>query len=106
MNFLNKPEEYFNNEDYLVYNNLAGMGTFWFIGQSQKGCLSPYGSEYMVDDNWFWWTSSNSSRSNEWLAISLDNNGNAHTSSISKNAGLYVRCVCSFPSELIYKPSW
>jgi len=94
--FLNEPAEYYLMQDYHLYNKWAGIGYNWFAGSSQRGCLSPFGSEDMVDRNWLWWTKSKSSVADEALAYVYDSNGKTYSASVSKNAGIHVRCVCSY----------
>jgi uncharacterized protein (TIGR02145 family) len=97
--FLNEPAEYFLTQDYHKYNKWAGIGNNWFVGSSQRGCLSPFGSEDMVEENWLWWTKSQSSVADEGLVYIFDSKGKTYSASVSKNAGIHVRCVCSIGKD-------
>lgn len=97
--FLNEPGKYYSTLDYGLYNNRAGMGNFWFVGQSLKGCISPFGSEEMMEEGWLWWTNVQSTSVNEWIGFLFNIDGESYSASLSRNAGMHVRCVCSSPSE-------
>ncbi|MFM8977309.1 MAG: hypothetical protein ACKOJE_04580, partial [Bacteroidota bacterium] len=97
--FLNEPGKYYSTLDYGLYNNRAGMGNFWFVGQSLKGCLSPFGSEEMMEESWLWWTNVQSTSFNEWIGFVFNIKGESYSAILSRNTGMHVRCVCSRPSE-------
>jgi uncharacterized protein (TIGR02145 family) len=94
--FLNNPELYFETKAYSNISSVAGNGLTWFVGDSPRGCINEFGIEVWEDSQYLWWAQEEDIKTNEGVVFILSNGSlEFEDYFLSKNSGVFVRCIHS-----------